>query len=396
MSEPKISLFHAGMQFYVPTHNYLWRHFENVSYENVDVINVSNYTFDELICIANKSDALFIDHSLRYAVGAKEQAGTVFYFETYRDPVFYEKVWLALLSLNVKKAYSLLLSDMQSMKNFHHQECMEPHFDFWLNNVDCIFWAYEHSNAMKNSVPPQYLDEYLNYSGTADPFENRSLILDKKIITIDFPHFVDESELLYSPKTKYWDWIISGALYGTRKLAHNSLVQESCKSAPSLDKLKWLVNTLLKKIRIYLNVPFLSLLGMRYNAMIFKFTVSRSRLSFVCGSGYRYMVRKFYEIPAFRVAMIAYPADGMSEYGFVAGKHYLSCDPESVGDAAKTLLSNDVLRKSLCDAAFDLITQKHTTKIRAAQLIDVMRSLAKGALLGAHYESGEFIIRESD
>lgn len=394
MDNYKITLFYAKMHFYVPTNNFLWEHMRSNYYNEVKVIDVSVMCYEDIIQIAEKSDAIFIDHSIRYAVGAKERAGTVFYFDEYKSAEEYQKIWIGLLSLPVRKAYSLVLSDMQSMKNPHHQECMEPFFDFWLDHIDCVFWGYEHSKACKKYVNTSYLDEYLNHVGTTDPAINRNLILDKNIITVDFPHFVDESELTYSGKIKRWDWIISGALYGTRKIANNSLIATGLVNVPNLDKFRWVINTILKKTRIYLGISKLSLYGMKFNAAIFRFLISRTEMTFVCGSAYRYMVRKFFEIPACKSVMIAYSADGMDEYGFVDGVHYMSCEPGDSGQVALKLKKDPALRESLRCAAFDLISASHTTNVRVNQLINVMRSLASGKLINARYESGKFVIKE--
>src|SRR6185436_19397622 len=65
--------------------------------------------------------------------------------------------------------------------------------------------------------------------------------------------------------------------------------------------------------------------------------VRSSAITFVCGSGVAFATRKFFEIPALRAPMLAYPCIGFEDYGFRHGENTFATVPEDAGRDAKWL-----------------------------------------------------------
>src|SRR6185295_2582640 len=100
-----------------------------------------------------------------------------------------------------------------------------------------------------------------------------------------------------------------------------------------------------------------------------RFLVSASRLNFVCGSGYRYPVRKFFEVPAGLSALICYPSTGFSDYGFVDGTNAVVTMPEDFGRAARLLLADGDRCARLAGNGFELARRLHSAERRADDLL---------------------------
>ncbi len=120
--------------------------------------------------------------------------------------------------------------------------------------------------------------------------------------------------------------------------------------------------------------------------------IARSRISFVCGSGYKYAVRKFFEIPAARSAMIAYPCVGFEDYGFVDGENVIVALPEDAGHAARSLANNGSLRERLTKNAWEMVGRLHSAEKRVSDLLECMKRIEKGSLKGAQFINGKYEI----
>ena len=122
------------------------------------------------------------------------------------------------------------------------------------------------------------------------------------------------------------------------------------------------------------------------------FFVSRSKLCFVCGSGIKYPVFKFFEIPAAHSLMLAYPFPGMDDYGFRNGSNVIYTLPEDAGKNATTFLKNNTLMEKIIDNASNLIYTNHRIVHRINSLLTCCEYILKGTLKNAQFINGNFEI----
>jgi hypothetical protein len=256
--------------------------------------------------------------------------------------------------------------------------------DTLLNRISGVIWNTSPRYVPDvNSIPSIYAEKWFHEK--ENPVESRNQILKHCRVEVEIPHCVDENEFVQPGKK--WDIDIPGIGYVTRKLA---IISIDSVNLTRPDKLLFLhytgkVNGLLMKTKI---IPTSVIYRNNYRMM--RYFSSRSRSSFVCGSGLSLFVRKFLEIPAFYTLMLAYPPPNFSDYGFVDGHNYIKCNPEETGIKALEILKDPYLTQSIIERAANLVREKHTVGVRSEHLLNSLSMILNSTLTKAYFRAGEF------
>jgi hypothetical protein len=201
---------------------------------------------------------------------------------------------------------------------------------------------------------------------------------------IEIQHCVEYSE--QKSYNKKWDICIPGVSYLTRVIAKKGCENLNINLAPLELRFKYL-NYYFK---YFYRWPSLDKkIGLGYK--LIRYACGSSNISFVCGGPLQYFVRKFVEIPLYNTTMICYPSKDIEDYGFKHNEHAIFCMPEEVGIEAKKLLADPIKIQRLRDNAKALVLEKHTTTVRAQQLIKALQLAAKNKLVNSYFKNGDYV-----
>ena len=103
--------------------------------------------------------------------------------------------------------------------------------------------------------------------------------------------------------------------------------------------------------------------------------INTARISSACTSRFHYPVSKLFEIPACRCALLCDTIPEMADLGFVPGVNYLPLDEDvDILELLTHWLSraNAPELERLTDAGYRLMLDRHTTDIRARQLVKIL------------------------
>ena len=208
---------------------------------------------------------------------------------------------------------------------------------------------------------------------------------------ISLPAFVAETEFSWRPlEGRPCSWSVMGARYRSRKLARSALEEGG---------IDWAGKTLLWGLGV-LNRGGLK--PLRYSAGIalanhwFKNAIEGSRYSYTCGSGLRYPVRKFFEIPALGAVLVCEPCLGFEALGFEDGVNAVVCQPENVLAVHRELESDGSRAQAIAAAGRDLIWRTHSLHARIEQLRTALESILAGRFRGSRWCSGAFQLIEKN
>ena len=119
-----------------------------------------------------------------------------------------------------------------------------------------------------------------------------------------------------------------------------------------------------------------------------------SRYSYTCGSGLDMPIRKFFEIPAAGTVLVCRPFRGARQLGFVAGEHYLECEPQDILDVHRYLESNPDVAQRIAQSGQSLVRRLHSVPARAEQLRQSLEAVVRDGGVG-RWCGGRFEIRPS-
>jgi hypothetical protein len=187
---------------------------------------------------------------------------------------------------------------------------------------------------------------------------------------------------------RQYDWSVLGIGYHARGVAvkalkrggHPPLLETKLRRGLGLMKRLGLLLKEKPTIQRMLNIDFQRRLEM-------------SRYSYTCGSGYRFAIRKFLEIPAAGAVMVCQPFTGFEATGFRDGENAIACEPEAVMDAHRMLQADPDRAQAIADAGRELVFRKHSVAARAAQFREALSAMADQSFAGARWEGGEYVVR---
>ncbi len=331
------------------------------------------------------SDAVVLDQSLINAAYWTEKeldsAPSVYYMAHRRPKEYYSDVLSSALELPVARAF-FSYSDLHDRKDIAVFERLAP-------RVDALFWAYFKAPIDPETIPAQYRDPFMaDHPHPVDRFE---AVKRQFPVRVDVWHALGRHEIEHRRRRPVWDVCIPGANYRTRTIARDAVRAEGLSRPPfrlASKLLRELVGAAawLAPSRAAAEVAVRSQQGMQ------RTLVRRSKVTFVCGSGVNYAVRKFAEVPGLRSAMITYPCTGFGDLGFTDGVNALVCLPEDAGRAARRLVNDERLRERLATAAWNLVRTSHTVERRAQEVLDCLDRMRSGTLHGGEFVEGRFVI----
>jgi hypothetical protein len=114
---------------------------------------------------------------------------------------------------------------------------------------------------------------------------------------------------------------------------------------------------------------------------------------FVCGSGVAFATRKFFEIPALEIPMLAYPCVGFEDYGFANGVNVVSTLPEDTGKNARWLHDRPIEAARIAMEGQKLIALQHSLGARIGQFAQCVRRVDTASLRSAEFRDGKFEIQ---
>jgi glycosyl transferase family 1 len=206
---------------------------------------------------------------------------------------------------------------------------------------------------------------------------------------ISFPHFVAETEFSLQPLGfRSPAWAVIGAHYAARRAAVARLraagISVRYRSpAQLLDGLQR-VGVVRRQASWMQGAANLG----------FRAIVESCRYAYTCGSGLRYPVRKFFEIPALGAVLVCEPCAGFSELGFRNGENAIASAPDQVVSVARALEADPENAQSIASAGRELVWREHSSAARARQLLACLLRVSGGQFRGARWRAGRLELVE--
>lgn len=347
---------------------------------DVRMVDVATASIPQILEFARSSDLVVIDNFIRVAEGLDPSKFDSTVLDNWRGAAFYNEAWQAVVGSGARILF------VASGWDLHWPG---PILEELLPRIHSIAWLYEKRPLMLSDVASPYRDEWM--TGHTDPIANWNAVRKLVPIRIELIHSLAADEFTRGAPKQLWDACIAGATYSTRQIALGAARREGLRLAP----FRWADNTILintERLARLSGAATASRLRNRLRNSNQRFFVERSRASFVCGSGYCYPVRKFFEVPAQRSLLIAYPCFGFSDYGFADGVNCVVTAPEDFGATARRMLAKPELCEKLRNSAWAMVRRLHSVESRVDNLVECMRRLASDRLKGAEFVDGEFVV----
>ncbi len=337
-----------------------------------------------------RAELIIFDISVILGIGFGAIRSRDYYIVAGKSSLFYADVWRA-VSRSVKPVFLLAFTADLHVENFGLERTI--YLDI-IQRVNAICWPYHTFPFNPDIDTVKYGSTFLTENQTSGKkvYEIWNEIVQTIPINISLPHCLSATEMRKKPSAKRWDFTVPGASYITRKIAFESGKKAQLKMPDYRLLYRWLVNA---PYQCYSRVTTKSMstkMHQRISSDLFSYLISRSKVSFSCGSELKYFVRKFLEIPAEYTAMVAIPTNDFKNYGFVDGVHYMATEPAEAGEKAKYLIKNKEVAEKLVQNAWNLVAEKHSTAIRVEQVLSCIDFFQQGKLSGASFNNGNFEI----
>jgi hypothetical protein len=293
-----------------------------------------------------------------------------------RDKSYYAAIDEMVLATPVRRAFLASGSDL-------HWPGFEP--SDLIPRYDGLIWLYTKFPAVARHMPAAHADDWMG----RHPHPTELWAAYARIPTqIEMTHAIAPPEFCRVEGWRPFDLAIPGQNYATRQIAKDSAA--GIPRAPYGEADAWIT-------RIARGLPFSWERRSRWmiagRTLSQRYQLALSKVAFVCGSGYGYPVRKFFEVPASGAAMVAAPCTGMADFGFEDGIHYSAARPEDAGESIRRLLKDDDLRLGIARQAAALVRERHSVAACAARIVDALRRFAVGEQFVAEHIQGTYVIR---
>jgi hypothetical protein len=375
-----ITVFYARYQYVNPGFPKLLQRFREISDQRFGTVDVTATSPGDLARAIARSTVVAIDQSLvNAAVWPTPNDSPAYFIHDLRPREHYEDALEQLLQAPAARAI-FSYSDLHDKREAAVQRRMA-------GRINAFFWCFESHGGYR--PPPEYHEPLvINYEDPARRWEEVVSLFPVRVETL---FGIADDELTPKSPGSWWQASVPGAHYSTRKLAAESIRSQGLSMAPFQLSGK-VVRGLNKLVRPVLPRRTASTAFIESQRAMQRFIVERSAATFVCGSWMAYPVRKYFEVPAARSAMVAYPCQGFSDFGFKDGVNTLITMPEDAGKSVRRLLADDRLRAGIIEEAFDLMRGTHSIRNRAIEMRACLERLEAGKLQGARYVEGRFEI----
>lgn len=103
--------------------------------------------------------------------------------------------------------------------------------------------------------------------------------------------------------------------------------------------------------------------------------INRAHIFFTCDSNFHYPVLKYFEVLGCRTLLLASGSQELRDLGFIDGKTFIEINEQNFMEKANFYLKEESISKDIVMNGAKLIEEKHSTEIRAKQLVQKIRSL---------------------
>ncbi|MFZ4664231.1 MAG: glycosyltransferase family protein [Caldilineaceae bacterium] len=401
----KIAFLYADRLYQNFSTQAVQQEFRRRANDSLCVIDVSTTSAAEVRRVAATSDVVVIHDSIIIAGVYKERVRTAVAasWPHYQGGAFYWDLFQQLLEIPTLRVY------FETSRDLHGPGIIEHEARF-----DAVIGWYCKEPLAFTEIPPAYMENFLKVNAGSnalvdeerlrsqypefptlnthvDPLITWQKVRKRHTRLIEFIHCLDETEFLPHPARKIWQLCIAGAPYPTRRIARRSAEQQLLLLAPYR-----LTDFMLRKSFGWWGKWFApdaaSTQLIKARQMNQEQFVKHARLNFVCGSGLKYPVRKFFEAPAAWSAMIAYPCTGFADYGFVDGQNVIVSEPQAVGATARRLLQTKQICDQLAKNGRETVHRLHRVEQRVTDLLTALTRLSSGQLAGAEFVAGRYEI----
>ncbi|WP_205665297.1 glycosyltransferase [Pseudalkalibacillus hwajinpoensis] len=97
--------------------------------------------------------------------------------------------------------------------------------------------------------------------------------------------------------------------------------------------------------------------------------LNKAKIFFTCDSNYHFPLLKYYEALACGTLLLGTGSEELRDLGFIDGKTYVEINQSNFNEKAKYYLKNEAERLSIAKRGEELIQQRHSTEIRARELV---------------------------
>lgn len=378
-----ITIFYARFAYINPGMPIFLKALQDNPPRGMRAVNVSELTPDAVTRIARESSTVAIDQSIENAATwAKPDEFSVYRIRGHHPLSFFAEISERLWDCDARRVF---------ISNFDLHDLRLPALiEKMRGRVNAISWMFEKRPLTRDEVPTQYLDSWL--TPQHDPLRTWNLIREIAPVRIEMPFSISPAEFAGPPGHALWDACIPGVSYATRTIATAAIRKAglSCAPAHFIGRAQFGLTTVLGKVA---PAEAGSLAAIRMYHVVQRNMVRASGVIFVCGSGVSFATRKFFEIPALQLPMIAYPCVGFDDYGFADGTNVLATLPEDAGEKASWLHDRPIEAKRIAAAGQKLIERLHSVETRVGQFAECLRRVDSGSLRGAEFRGGRFEIQ---
>lgn len=177
-----------------------------------------------------------------------------------------------------------------------------------------------------------------------------------------FPHHVPSDIFKDYQLPKVSDFLMVGSLishlYPLRVKMFNRLHQES--------SFKYIEHPGYKQI----TKEDKAITGVQYAQLL-----NQSKIFFTCDSIYQFPVLKYFEVLGCRTLLLASGSAELNDLGFIDGKTFVEVNEDDFYEKALYYLQNEEERERIASNGMNLVLERHTTEIRAKQLLDHIESI---------------------
>lgn len=200
---------------------------------------------------------------------------------------------------------------------------------------------------------------------------------------ISMPFFVGESEFSFRPLPGRPRQVsVPGADYGERVEARRQL---------DLEGIKWpLLRRGLNWVRRDRSAFWTAerLVGVQTK---FDQQLEESISCYVTGSCLKYLVRKYFEVPAKGSLLFCRDANGLEAVGFRHLVNCVRCSPAEIPARLEKMMA-DGTAQELANRGRETVFSKHSLLARVEQLKDTLAAIRRGNFGGSRWDSGEYRI----
>ena len=227
-----------------------------------------------------------------------------------------------------------------------------------------------------------------NFANTAnDNWYN--YIRENSHLAISLPHPIDEKEFAYKKvNNRKIDFSVMGVKYYCRKSAGKILQKTNYKIYSNEFKRKCIsfMITSLRKLSIRANK-----INNFYNSYFYS-TLINSKISYTCGSGLEFPIRKFLEIPASGALLMCQKFKNFENFGFINEKNVIAVELNELEDAVHYYLKDLDLSQEIINNCQKFLLQNHSTKSRIKQMGDALELISKNNFKGSSWKNGSFFL----